>query len=150
MHDQIVETVLRGGSYCRMVNDVETRAPTDLERMIVLADAGRASMLEVLQVFVRSQIVVPSATEVSSNLDQLLPVLFDVDGCSMLAVFSHVDQIAEFERLASFALTISGHSLLASIPPGAGVVVNPSRSIGFELTPEGLGAFLQELRSRPR
>ena len=65
-----------------------------------------------------------------------------------LAVFTHADQIAEFEDLAAFSLTIDGRSLLVSIPPGAGVVVNPSRSIGFELTPAGLGAFLGILRGQ--
>jgi hypothetical protein len=116
--------------------------------MIVLADAGRATSLDVLDAFAVSQVVVPSGTRVTNNLDQLQPVLFDVDGAAMLAVFTHADQIAEFGRLAAFFLTIVGRALLISIPPGAGLVVNPSRSIGFELSPAGLGAFLSELRSR--
>ena len=123
------------------------REPTDLERIIVLAEAGRATMLEVLDRFARSQIIVPSGTQVTDNLAQLQPVLFEARGASMIAVFTHSDQIAEFGDLAAFALTIDGRSLLVSIPPGAGVVVNPSRSIGFELTPEGLGVFLGQLRS---
>lgn len=124
------------------------REPTELERMIVLADSGRATTLDVLDAFVASQVVVPSGTQVTDNLDQLQPVLFDVHGAAMLAVFTHADQVAEFGELAGFSLTIVGRALLISIPPGAGLVVNPSRSIGFELTPEGLGAFLSELRSR--
>ena len=121
------------------------REPTDLERMIVLAEAGRASTLEVLELFAASPVIVPSGTQVTDNLAQLQPVLFDVGGASMLAVFTHADQIVEFGDLAAFALTIDGRSLLVSIPPGAGLVVNPSRSIGFELTPAGLGAFLGTL-----
>jgi hypothetical protein len=131
-----------------MMNAEAVRPPTELERMIVLADAGRASMLDVLDVFAATQVVVPSGTQITDNLDQLQPVLFDVGGASMLAVFTHLDQIAEFGELARFALSIQGRSLLVSIPPGAGVVVNPSRSIGFELTPEGLGLFLNDLRTR--
>lgn len=124
------------------------RAPTELERMIVLAGAGRATTLDVLDLFAVSQVIVPSATQVADNLDQLQPVLFEVEEASMLAVFTHADQIAEFGNLAAYTLTIDGRSLLISIPPGAGMVVNPSRSIGFELTPEGLGVFLGELRAR--
>jgi len=124
------------------------RDPTELERMIVLAEAGRATMLDVLELFAVSQVIVPSGTQVTDNLAQLQPVLFDVRGASMLAVFTHVDQIAEFSKLAAFALTIDGRSLLVSIPPSAGMVVNPSRSIGFELTPEGLGAFLHTRREQ--
>jgi hypothetical protein len=118
------------------------RDPTELERMIVLAEAGRATTLDVLELFAVSQVIVPSGTQVTDNLAQLQPVLFEVKGASMLAVFTHLDQIAEFGDLAAFDLTIDGRSLLVSIPPGAGMVVNPSRSIGFELTPDGLGAFL--------
>lgn len=124
------------------------RAPTELERMIVLAGAGRVTTLDVLDLFAVSQVIVPSATQVADNLDQLQPVLFEVEEASMLAVFTHADQIAEFGNLAAYTLTIDGRSLLISIPPGAGMVVNPSRSIGFELTPEGLGVFLGELRAR--
>lgn len=124
------------------------REPTELERMIVLAEAGRATTLDVLELFAVSAVIVPSGTQVTDNLAQLQPVLFEVGGASMLAAFTHADQIAEFGDLAAFALTIDGRSLLVSIPPGAGVVVNPSRSIGFELTPEGLGVFLGRLRGR--
>ena len=116
--------------------------------MIVLAEAGRATTLDVLELFAVSPVIVPSGTQVTDNLSQLQPVLFDVKGSSMLAVFTHADQIADFGDLAEFALTIDGRSLLISIPPGAGIVVNPSRSIGFELTPDGLGAFLGRLGGR--
>jgi len=124
------------------------RDPTELERTIVLAQSGRATTVDVLESLAVGQVVVPSATELVDNLDQLQPVLFDIDGVSMLAVFTHADQIAEFGQLAGFGVSIVGRSLLASIPPGAGIVVNPSRSIGFELLPEGIGLFLSELHRR--
>lgn len=124
------------------------RDPTELERTIVLAQSGRATTVDVLESLAVSQVIVPSGTELVDNLDQLQPVLFDIDGVSMLAVFTHADQIAEFGQLAGFGVSIVGRSLLASIPPGAGIVVNPSRSIGFELLPEGIGLFLSELHRR--
>lgn len=124
------------------------RDPTELERTIVLAQSGRATTVDVLESLAVGQVIVPSATELVDNLDQLQPVLFDIDGVSMLAVFTHADQIAEFGQLAGFGVSIVGRSLLASIPPGAGIVVNPSRSIGFELLPEGIGLFLSELHRR--
>ena len=124
------------------------RDPTELERTIVLAQSGRATTVDVLESLAVGQVIVPSGTELVDNFDQLQPVLFDIDGVSMLAVFTHADQIAEFGQLAGFGVSIVGRSLLASIPPGAGIVVNPSRSIGFELLPEGIGLFLSELHRR--
>ena len=124
------------------------RDPTELERTIVLAQSGRATTVDVLESLAVGQVIVPSGTELVDNLDQLQPVLFDIDGVSMLAAFTHADQIAEFAQLAGFGVSIVGRSLLASIPPGAGIVVNPSRSIGFELLPEGIGLFLTELHRR--
>lgn len=124
----------------------EVRQPTELERMIVLAQAGRASSFDVLTVFSNSQVAVPSGTVVTDNLSQLQPLLFDKGGVSMLAVFSHLDQIADFGELAEFALTILGRNLLLAMPTDSGLVVNPTRSIGFELFPEGISAFVQKLR----
>lgn len=126
----------------------DVRDPTDLERAIVLAQSGRATQADVLESLAISAVIVPSATAVVDNLDQLQPVLFDVDGVLMLAVFTHDDQIADFRRIDSFGVSIVGRLLLGSIPPSAGIVVNPSRSIGFELMPEGIGLFLNELRRR--
>jgi hypothetical protein len=123
----------------------ELRAPTELERMIVLAQEGRASTFDVLTTFAATQVVVPSGTRVTDNLSQLQPLLFDNDGIMMLAVFTHLDQIADFGELASFALSVLGRSLLVSMPPGAGLVVNPSRSIGFEMPPEGIAAFVADI-----
>lgn len=124
---------------------IDLRAPTELERMIVLAQEGRASTIEVLASFAETQVVVPSGTAVTSNLNQLQPLLFDNDGTMMLASFTHLDQIADFDELAPFALTVLGRSLLVSMPPGTGLVVNPSRSIGFEMPPEGIAAFVAEI-----
>ncbi|MET4780897.1 SseB family protein [Glaciihabitans sp. UYNi722] len=123
----------------------ELRAPTKLERTIVLAQEGRASTLEVLEIFAGAQVVVPSGTPVTDNLSQLQPQLFDNDGVMMLAVFTHLDQIADFGTLASFALSVLGRSLLVSMPSTAGLVVNPSRSIGFEMPPEGIAAFIADI-----
>ena len=121
------------------------RAPTELERIIVLAQEGRASTFDVLEAFAEAQVVVPSGTPITDNLSQLQPLLFDKDGVMMLAVFTHLDQIADFADLAAFALSVLGRSLMISMPPNAGLVVNPSRSIGFEMPPEGIAAFVDDI-----
>lgn len=123
----------------------DSRAPTELERMIVLAQDGRVSTLQVLTAFAESQVAVPSGTAVTSNLNQLQPLLFNNDGTMMLAAFTHLDQIADFDELAPFALTVLGRSLLVAMPPATGLVVNPSRSIGFEMPPEGIAAFMADI-----
>ena len=92
------------------------REPTDLERMIVLAEAGRATTLDVLELFAVSPVIVPSGTQVTDNLAQLQPVLFDVGGASMLAVFTHADQIVEFGDLAAFALNLTAADLADNLP----------------------------------
>jgi hypothetical protein len=109
------------------------RDATELERMIVLAQADRVTGEAVLRVFADSTVVIPSGTPVSHNLGQLQPLLFDNDGSSMLAAFS---------------LTIVGRLLLVSMPPGAGLVLNPSRSIGFELPPEAIRLFVRDIHEQ--
>jgi hypothetical protein len=126
----------------------EVREPTELERMIVLAQEGRASGEAVLTVFASSQVVVPSGTPVTDNLAQLQPLLFDRGGASMLAVFTHQDEIGDFAELAEFSLSIVGRLLLVAMPPGSGLVVNPSRSIGFELPPEGIASFVRDIEEQ--
>ncbi|HEY0260123.1 MAG TPA: SseB family protein [Lacisediminihabitans sp.] len=122
------------------------RDPTELERMIVLAQAGRASSFDVLTTFASTPVVVPSGTVVTDNLSQLQPLLFDRDGITMVAIFTHLDEIADFAELARYTLTTLGRNLLISLPPTAGIVVNPSRSIGFDVLPDGIGAFLRDSR----
>jgi hypothetical protein len=124
------------------------RDATELERMIVLAQADRVTGEAVLRVFADSTVVIPSGTPVSHNLGQLQPLLFDNDGSSMLAAFTHVDQIGDFAELAAFSLTIVGRLLLVSMPPGAGLVLNPSRSIGFELPPEAIRLFVRDIHEQ--
>ncbi|TXN31181.1 SseB family protein [Lacisediminihabitans profunda] len=123
----------------------EVREATELERMIVLAQADRATGEAVLRVFADSRVVIPSGTPVSTNLGQLQPLLFDNNGASMLAAFTHADQIGDFAELAAFSLTITGRLLLVAMPPGAGLVLNPSRSIGLELPPEAIRLFVRDI-----
>ena len=124
------------------------REPTELERMIVLAQADRVTGEAVLRVFADSRVVIPSGTPVSHNLSQLQPLLFDNNGTSMLAAFTHLDQIGDFAELAAFSLTIMGRLLLVSMPPGAGLVLNPSRSIGLELQPDAIRLFVRDIREQ--
>jgi hypothetical protein len=126
----------------------EVRGATELERMIVLAQADRATGEAVLRVFADSPVVIPSGTPVSTNLSQLQPLLFDNHGASMLAAFTHADQIGDFADLAAFSLTIVGRLLLVAMPPGAGLVLNPSRSIGLELPPEAIRLFVRDIEEQ--
>lgn len=126
----------------------DVREATELERMIVLAQADRATGEAVLRVFADSRVVIPSGTPVSNNLSQLQPLLFDNNGVSMLAAFTHADQIGDFAELAAFSLTIAGRLLLVAMPPGAGLVLNPSRSIGLELPPEAIRLFVRDIQEQ--
>lgn len=105
----------------------------------VIAAAQRAGdVAAVLAALPAAELVVPSGAPVGEEFDGFVPVLFDRDGVSMLAVVTHVTRVGELASLAPYALTISGADLLARVPQGSGVVVNPGQEVGIELLPAAL------------
>jgi hypothetical protein len=132
-------------------DDAATTAPdrevTPLEAAIAKGQAGEGDMNDVIAQFVNALVVVPTATEVTDDLNELQPVLFDREGTPMLAVFSHVDRIPEqVAEVASYAVQMPAAELVQAIPTETGLVVNPGSTEGFEMLPEGVQQLANDVR----
>lgn len=123
------------------------RESTELETAIAMGQAGKGDMNDVIGHFVNSLLIVPTATEVTDDLNELQPVLFDREGTPMLAVFSHVDRIPQqVTEVASYAVQMPAAELVQAIPAETGLVVNPGNSEGFEMLPEGVQQLANDVR----
>ncbi|WP_199423044.1 SseB family protein [Actinotalea solisilvae] len=100
----------------------------------------------VLAALPAADLVVPSGAPVGEEFEGFVPVLFDREGVTMLAVFTHVSRIGELADLAPYALTLSGADLLARVPAGSGVVLNPGQSVGMELLPDAVAQARRTLQ----
>ncbi|RKR74915.1 SseB family protein [Frondihabitans australicus] len=125
----------------------ETREPTALEAAIRQGQAGASDMQEVISQFVNSTIVVPTATEVKDDMNELQPVLFDREGTQMLAVFTHIDRVPQqVAEVAGYAVELPAAEFVQAIPAEAGLVVNPGNEEGFEMLPEGVQQLANDVR----
>lgn len=136
------------GHYVIGADADENREPTELEAAIRRGQAGEGDMNDVIAQFVNALIVVPTATEVTEDLNELQPVLFDRDGTPMLAVFSHIDLIPEqVAEVAGFAVQLPAAELVQAVPAETGIVVNPGNPEGFEMLPEGVQQLANDVRN---
>jgi hypothetical protein len=94
--------------------------------------------VDIVSVFLRSEIVVPSGGPVGPDFSGFVPVLFDREGVPMLAVFTSLERTAPVTNLARYAVTMSGADLVRRMPSGHGLVVNPGHAEGFEMLPDAV------------
>ncbi|MGA1812139.1 SseB family protein [Frondihabitans sp. 4ASC-45] len=126
----------------------EARESTPLEAAIANGQAGQGDMNDVIAQFVNALIVVPTATEVTDDLNELQPVLFDREGMPMLAVFTHIDRIPpQVADVASYAVQLPAAELVQAIPAETGLVVNPGNPEGFEMLAEGVQQLANDVRN---
>jgi len=130
-----------------VVGAAPIREATPLEAAIANGQSGQGDMNDVIGQFVNALIVVPTATEVTDDLNELQPVLFDREGTPMLAVFSHIDRIPDqVTDVASYAVQMPAAELVQAIPGETGLVVNPGSPEGFEMLPEGVQQLANDVR----
>ncbi|ROQ38469.1 type III secretion system (T3SS) SseB-like protein [Frondihabitans sp. PhB188] len=141
------ETVADETSTDETGTDAPEREATPLEASILKGQTGEGDMNEVIGQFVNALIVVPTATEVTDDLNALEPVLFDREGMPMLAVFSHIDRVPEqVAQVAGYAVQMPAAELVQAIPEGTGLVVNPGHTAGFEMLAEGVQQLAHDVR----
>jgi hypothetical protein len=61
----------------------------------------------------------------------MTPLLFDKNGVQMLGVFTSLARVELFKDKTPYCLSMKGSELLARIPSGYGLVVNPGFDKGF-------------------
>lgn len=108
----------------------------DLESALEAGATRGVSSDEMVRQFLQSVVFVPSGSDVGENFSGFVPVLFDRDGVSMLAVFSTRERAMVVEHLSTYLLAMRGEELARIMPPGAGIVVNPGHDVGVEFFPD--------------
>jgi hypothetical protein len=117
----------------------------DFEAALVEARSGRLPVQKLLYQLADADVAVPSAGEVHEDGSGFQPLLFPKEGVPMLACFTDKSRIGEFAEVAPYCLVMKGRDLLRRMPPDHGLVVNPGGTVGFDMPPEGIARFVQEL-----
>jgi hypothetical protein len=102
-------------------------------------------MQSVLWALAASTLFVPSGADPGPDRGGMTPLYFTKESTQMLAVFTSADAAASVSATASYLVTFTGLELLGTMPATDGLVVNPGTPVGFDIAPEGLAAFRQEL-----
>lgn len=114
--------------------------------------AMRGEPIDIMPLFLQAELAVPSGGPIGERFEGFVPVLYDRDGIPMLAVFTTVERARMTADRAPYAVTMRGRDIVARMPDGNGVVVNPGYSVGFELLPDGVArvrAALAEFSEPP-
>ncbi len=116
-----------------------------LEIELKKAQAGVASMAEFIHLLVKSDIFVPSASEIMPDGSGFQPTLFFKEGVPMVACFSSLDMMRVLSEKALYCLTIKGGEFLSRFPADHGFVMNPGYTLGFDISPSGIRKIVEEL-----
>jgi hypothetical protein len=118
---------------------------TPLETAIADARAGKAPVVDMLRLFARSDVLIPSNTLVHPDGRGLTPLQLERDGHTMTVCFT--DQVrmdADVRAAAPYQLRVRGDWVLRWLPADRGLAVNPGTTLGFDIPAEGLRRFLLE------
>ena len=111
---------------------------TSLEAAVRNAVAGIGDEHDVLADLLKSDICVPSASEVAANGTGLTPLLLNSArfGASMILAYDDVRHLdPQAVARAPHSLTVAGAWLVANMAPGRGITVFVGAGIACELSP---------------
>lgn len=128
-----------------MVNKmIESLIPeNDLENLLIKVQERQVEFGDFIKYFLEADLFVPSGTEVMPDGSGMAPLLFEKNGVQMLGVFTAISRVKLFKDMTPYCLSMKGRELLARMPSGCGLVVNPGFDKGFELPPSGLKEILR-------
>jgi hypothetical protein len=109
----------------------------ELEEALFAAMAGRLSMDEFLAVLVRSEVAIPSTTEVQDDGRGLNPVVYDRNGTPMAAVYTDLSRLPA-EPQVPFCLKTKAAWLIKGMSAEFGLVLFSAPGKGCELLPHAL------------
>ena len=124
---------------------VEKLTPeNDLENLLIKVQERQIGFGEFIVSFLEADLFVPSGSEVMPDGSGMAPLLFEKNGVHMLGVFTSMSKVKLFKDKSPYCLSMKGRSLLARIPSGFGLVVNPGFDKGFEIPPSGLDDIIKD------
>ncbi len=117
---------------------------TPLEILLGKAMAGELPIKAFMQAFVASEVVLLTGSLVTPDGTGFDPLLFDKQGTLHVAVFTDPARVGVHAQQAPHQLRWPMIDVLHRVPAGYGVVVNPGTSLGFEISPGGVGEILRD------
>lgn len=101
-----------------------------LEAAALGVQAGTATVVELVEVFLSAQVLVPSATDPAK--EGVTPILVDVGPQRHMVVASSTTALDPTKHVAQFAVAVTGMQVIEGLIAGAGVMVQtPDKAFNF-------------------
>ena len=117
---------------------------TPLETLLQTAMAGTLPIGAFMQAFVASDVLVLTGSLVTPDGSGFDPLLFDKQGVLHVAVFTDPARVGFHSEQAPHQIRWLMLDVLRRVPGGYGVVINPGTTLGFEISPAGVGEILKD------
>ncbi|MNV43555.1 hypothetical protein D3C71_1352700 [compost metagenome] len=103
-----------------------------------------------MKAFVASEVVLLTGSLVTPDGSGFDPLLFDKQGVLHVSVFTDMSRVGFHSQQAPHTIRMLMLDVLKRVPGGYGVVINPGTSLGFEISPSGVGEILKDFADVPR
>ena len=130
------------------MNDAAPQTP--IETLLKTAMDGQLPIGLFMKAFVASQVVLLTGSLVTPDGSGFDPLLFDKQGVLHVAVFTDMSRVGFHSQQAPHTIRMLMLEVLKRVPGGYGVVINPGTSLGFEISPSGVGEILKDFADGPR
>ncbi len=117
---------------------------TPVETLLQSAMDGTLPIRAFMQAFVASEVVLLTGSLVTPDGSGFDPLLFDKQGVLHVAVFTDMARVGLYAQQAPHMLRWLMLDVLRRVPGGYGVVINPGTTLGFEISPSGVGEILKD------
>lgn len=130
------------------MNDAAPQTP--IETLLKTAMDGQLPIGLFMKAFVASEVVLLTGSLVTPDGSGFDPLLFDKQGVLHVAVFTDMSRVGFHSQQAPHTIRMRMLEVLKRVPGGYGVVINPGTSLGFEISPSGVGEILKDFADGPR
>lgn len=130
------------------MNDAAPQTP--IETLLKTAMDGQLPIGLFMKAFVASEVVLLTGSLVTPDGSGFDPLLFDKQGVLHVSVFTDMSRVGFHSQQAPHTLRMLMLDVLKRVPGGYGVVINPGTSLGFEVSPSGVGEILKDFADGPR
>ncbi len=130
------------------MNDAAPQTP--IETLLKTAMDGQLPIGLFMKAFVASEVVLLTGSLVTPDGSGFDPLLFDKQGILHVSVFTDMSRLGFHSQQAPYTLRMLMLDVLKRVPGGYGVVINPGTSLGFEISPSGVGEILKDFADGPR
>jgi hypothetical protein len=130
------------------MNDAAPQTP--IETLLKTAMDGQLPIGLFMKAFVASEVVLLTGSLVTPDGSGFDPLLFDKQGVLHVSVFTDMSRVGFHSQQAPHTLRMLMLDVLKRVPGGYGVVINPGTSLGFEISPSGVGEILKDFADEPR